>query len=85
MSYAYEFKGRKPSAKQVLAKIREAQDNGEDLIEIYWGENSITLELHDGLWLGWGWIKEISGHGIAEGKNAYKRFSDNQTLNLWNS
>ena len=85
MSYAYCFEGRKPSAKKVLSKIREAQDQGEDLIEIYWGENSITLELSNGLWHGWGWIKEISGDGIAQGKNAYKRYQENQTLNLWNT
>lgn len=85
MSYAYIFEGRKPSAKRVLSEIRKAQDQGETLIEIYWGENSITLELSNGLWHGWGWIKEISGQGIAEGKNAYKKFSENQTLNLWNS
>ena len=85
MSYVYEFKGRKPSTKRVLDKIREAQNQGEDLIEIYWGENSITLELSNGLWHGWGWIKEISGDGIAQGKNAFNRFKENQTLNLWNS
>jgi hypothetical protein len=85
MSYEYQFKGRKPSARQVLAKAREAEEQGEELIEIYWGENSITLELSNGLWHGWGWIKEISGHGIAEGKNAFKRFKENQTLNLWNT
>jgi hypothetical protein len=85
MSYAYIFEGRKPSVKKVLAKIREAEHNGENLIEIYWGENSITLELSNGLWHGWGWIKEISGQGIAEGKNAFKKYSENQTLNLWNS
>lgn len=85
MSYAYIFEGRKPSAKRVLAEIRKAQDQGENLIEIYWGENSITLELSNGLWHGWGWIKEISGQGIAEGKNAYNRAKENQLLNLWNS
>jgi hypothetical protein len=85
MSYAYIFEGRKPSTKRVLDAIRKAEHNGEDLIEIYWGENSITLELSNGLWYGWGWIKEISGQGIAEGKNAYKKYSENQTLNLWNS
>ena len=85
MSYEYSFTGRKPSSKQVLSKIREAQDQGHDLIEIYWGENSITLELSNGLWHGWGWIKEISGDGIAQGKNAYKKYSENQTLNLWNT
>lgn len=85
MSYSYSFTGRKPSIKQVLAKVREAQNNGEDLIEIYWGENSITLELTNGSWLGWGWIKDISGHGIAEGKNAFIRHEHKQTLNLWNT
>jgi hypothetical protein len=85
MSYAYIFEGRKPSTKRVLDKIREAENNGENLIEIYWGENSITLELCNGFWHGWGWIREISGQGIAEGKNAFKKYSENQLLNLWNS
>jgi hypothetical protein len=82
MSYAYIFEGRKPSTKQVLAKIREAQDNGENLIEIYWGENSITLEYANYAgefsWNGWGWIKEISGQGIAEGKNAFNKAYGNK-------
>lgn len=85
MSYSYSFTGRKPSAKQVLSKIREAENDGQDLIEIYWGENSITLELSNGYWNGWGWIKEISGQGIAEGKNCYKKYSENQLLNLYNT
>ena len=85
MAYEYQFTGRKPSTKRVLDKIREAEHNGENLIEIYWGENSITLELSNGFWHGWGWIREISGQGIAEGKNAYKRSQENKTLNLWNS
>ena len=85
MSYAYIFEGKKPSVKKVLSKIREAENKGEELIEIYLGENSITLELSNGLWHGWGWIKEISGQGIAEGKNAFKKYSENQLLNLWNS
>lgn len=85
MSYSYCFTGRKPSAHKVLTKIREAEENGEDLIEIYWGKNSLTLELSNGLWHGWGWIKEISGQGIAEGKNCFKKSQENKTLNLWNT
>ena len=85
MSYSYSFTGRKPSTKQVLNKVREAENDGEDFIEIYWGENRILLELSNGLWHGTGWIREISGQGIAEGKNAFKRYTEKQTLNLWNT
>lgn len=86
MSYEYSFTGRKPSSKQVLSKVKQAQARGENLIEIYWGENSITLEFANYagnfLWNGWGWIKDISGQDIAQDLN---RKQTNKTLNLWNT
>ena len=61
----YEFKGRKPSNAQLLKKINEAINNGENLIELYWGENSITLDKSGNLWHGRGWIRNISGADLA--------------------
>lgn len=78
----YIFKGNKPSNAQVLKKINEAINNREDLIELYWGENSITLDFNGIIWNGWGWIRNISGSDLA-----YKINETNhkQTLNLWNT
>ena len=80
----YVFKGNKPSNAQLLKKINEAINNGEDLIELYWGENSITLDKQriNGIWCGWGWIRNISGADLATKINSV---TTNKTLNLWNS
>lgn len=80
----YVFNGRKPSNAQVLKKINEAINNGEDLIELYWGENSITLDKQriNGIWCGWGWIRNISGAYLAVKINSVQH---NKTLNLWNT
>ena len=78
----YVFKGNKPSNAQLLKKINEAINNGEDLIELYWGENSITLDRSGGMWYGWGWIRNISGADLATKINSV---TTNKTLNLWNS
>jgi hypothetical protein len=83
----YNFTGRKPSNAQVLKKINEGINRGEDLIELYWGENSITLELSkaelcSGMWHGWGWIRNISGADLAVKINSVQH---NKTLNLWNT
>lgn len=80
----YNFTGRKPSNAQVLKKINEAINNGEDLIELYWGENSITLDKQriNGIWYGWGWIRNISGADLAVKINSVQH---NKTLNLWNT
>ena len=68
--YEYYFTGRKPSNKQVLAKINEGIKQGENYLEISWGENMITLDkqLINGkrdVWYGSGWIKNISGYDLA--------------------
>lgn len=80
----YNFTGRKPSNAQLLKKINEAINNGEDLIELYWGENSITLDKQriNGIWCGWGWIRNISGADLATKINSVQH---NKTLNLWNT
>jgi hypothetical protein len=80
----YVFNGRKPSNAQLLKKINEAINNGEDLIELYWGENAITLDKQriNGIWCGWGWIRNISGSDLAVKINSVQH---NKTLNLWNT
>lgn len=80
--YEFYFDGRRPSEKQVLKKINEAINQCNDLIEISWGENMITIERTNSGWYGFGWIKSISGSDLADKINATIR---KQTLNLWNT
>jgi hypothetical protein len=85
--YEYYFTGRKPSNAQVLKKINEGINQGNDYIEISWGENMLTLEkqLINGkreAWIGWGWIRNISGSDIAVKINSVQH---NNLLNLWNT
>ena len=64
--YEYYFQGRKPSNAQVLKKVNEAINLGHNYIEISWGENMLTIErMHNRLWYGSGWIKNISGSDLA--------------------
>jgi len=79
--YEYYFTGRKPSNAQVLKKINEAINQGNDYIEISWGENMIILEKRE-TWIGWGWIRNISGSDIAVKINSVQH---NNLLNLWNT
>jgi hypothetical protein len=62
-----EFKGKKPSKAQVLSKVKLLAAAGITLIEVYWGENGITLDKleNNGKWYGWGWLKDISADNIA--------------------
>ena len=66
-----EFTGRKPSKAQVLSKVKFRAAAGITLIEVYWGENGITLDKQspNGSWYGWGWIKDISGDSLAKELN----------------
>lgn len=76
------FKGKKPSEKQVFSKALERAKQGHTLIEIYWGENGMTLDKNNGQWYGWGWIKDIDSDKIAKQLNSKLQ---NDTLNLWNT
>lgn len=76
------FKGKKPSQKQVFAKALDRVKQGDTLIEIYWGENGLTLDQNNGSWYGFGWIKDISADDIAKQINAIMH---RDTLNLWNT
>jgi hypothetical protein len=69
MIYDHYFEGRKPSEKQVIQCIKRGLSQGFSVFEIAWGENMVTLEkgrAGPNTWHGWGWIKSISGHELAE-------------------
>ena len=76
------FKGKKPSFNQVLNKAYERVKQGHTLIEIYWGENGITLDKDGNTWYGFGWIKDISGYDLSDALNAR---IEKQLLNLYNT
>jgi hypothetical protein len=65
----FDLVGKKPSKAQVLAKAKELAKQGFEGIEIFWGENFITLIKRDGQWLGLCWLKNISGDDIARALN----------------
>ena len=65
-----EFKGKKPSKAQIMAKVGFVADTGATLIEVYWGENGFTLDKSNGQWSGFGWIKDISADSIADQLNS---------------
>jgi hypothetical protein len=65
--YEHYFEGRKPSEKQVIQVIKQGVKQGYHMFEIAWGENMVTLDKQSSnRWAGWGWIKSISGHELAE-------------------
>lgn len=76
------FKGNKPSKKQVLSKVLDRVNQGHTLIEVYWGENGMTLDRNNGNWYGFGWIKDIDSNDIAKQINATMH---RDTMNLWNT
>lgn len=76
------FKGKKPSIKQVMTKVIPMVNRGATLIEVYWGENGITLDKNNGKWYGFGWLKDIDSDLIAREIN---RTVERDMLNLYNS
>jgi hypothetical protein len=74
-----EFTGRKPSKVQIFAKLKPLLKTGETFILIQWGENQITLEHLASGWLGYGWIKGLSGDDLARELN--KQFNAKQAFN----
>ena len=67
MNYqSFDFEGRKPSKAQILSKAQKLAESGAHELEIFWGENFITLVKHNSnKWLGLCHIKDISGESIA--------------------
>jgi hypothetical protein len=70
MYQSFDFVGKKPSKAQVLAKAKDLASQGSTEIEIFWGENFITLiKRQSPQWLGLCWLKDIDGESIANELN----------------
>ena len=70
MYQSFDFVGKKPSKAQVLAKAKDLASQGYTEIEIFWGENFITLiKQASPKWLGLCWLKNIDGESIANELN----------------
>lgn len=71
-----EFKGRKPSIRQIMARLKPyivaSPIKGTDhtYAEIVWGENFIQIDYDNDRWHGYGHIKDISADTIAAQLNA---------------
>lgn len=64
--FEHYFTGNKPSKQQVLKVIKTAITQGYNKFEISWGENMIEIESYNGRYVGYGWIKNLSGQDIAK-------------------
>lgn len=61
----HSFTGRRPSEKQVKAKLKELMASGWPVVAVTWGENWIEARKDDrGQYYGLGWIKGISGPDV---------------------
>lgn len=70
MYQSFNFLGKKPSKAQVLKKAKDLASQGFTEIEIFWGENFITLiKRASPQWLGLCWLKDIDGQSIADELN----------------
>lgn len=69
--YEFYFVGRRPSKAQLQKHIKQALLKNEHSIELSWGENMIQLEKQrmNNTWVGWGWMKNISGDELAKWMN----------------
>lgn len=66
----HNFTGRKPSKAQVMAQAKRFDAQGADFVSLTWGENWIDLQKQsNGIWCGFGWIKEIGGDWVARELN----------------
>jgi hypothetical protein len=82
MLFEKQYTGRKPSKNQVIKDIKKAIFNGYTIIDIFCGENSIYIEKSTHNFYGRGWIKNISGHDIAQ---ELSREDRRAALNLYNT
>ena len=55
----------KPSITTLRAAIKKAAQAGENVIELTWGENQITIEQTPYGWTGYGWIGRNGGQDLA--------------------
>lgn len=62
-----EYKNRKPSRAVIMRTLAEYLKQGGKAFEISYGENVIDLYYDPRVeqWYGSGWIKDISGDGLA--------------------
>lgn len=71
----HSFTGRRPSEKQVKAKLKELMASGWPVVAVTWGENWIEARKDDrGQYYGLGWIKSISGSDIVQSIAGGPRF-----------
>lgn len=73
--YEHFFEGRRPSAAQVKKVAEKAIKEGATALQMFWGENSLSLDFHPNqhTWYGAGWIKSISGDDLAKDLNKSAR------------
>jgi hypothetical protein len=57
---------KKPSRPTLVAAIRKALNAGENLIQLNWGENEITVERGPSGLFGHGWIGRNGGQDLAD-------------------
>jgi hypothetical protein len=56
---------RKPSFVQINCAVRDALRNGQNWVQLTWGENQILIERDAYGWSGYGWIGKTGGSDIA--------------------
>lgn len=59
------FPGKKPSKAQIIKLATYLYNYGYKEFEIVWGENRIEFDISNGILIGTGWIKDISGYDTA--------------------
>ena len=69
-----EFTGKKPSKAQILSRVKQLALRGSTFIEVFWGENWLTLDKQfNDSWYGHSFIKNISGESIANELNTLRK------------
>jgi len=70
-----DYAKRKPSRAVIMRTLAEYLKQGYRSFNVTWGENWINLDYHPShqQWYGQGWIKEISGDGIAKELNEIRK------------
>lgn len=63
------FTGRRPSLAQCIKAAKQSAAKGNDKIRLCWGENSLEIWLHNGRWVGYGWLRTIDADKVAQALN----------------
>lgn len=69
MGDVFIFTGKKPNLRQCLAAARKLAKPGIDSIELQWGENWLQLQLFNGYWQGFGFLRDIDAGILARELN----------------